>query len=316
MATVSRSVMLAAVAVTSLLLGAHPVGAVPAAPLSAVAAPTAPVVIGAYDFPEGQIMAQLYAGVLRAAGQRATILTVDSREEIGPRLRSGTVQLVPEYLGSVAEYLNANANGPDAVLVGSNSRAKTLKRARALAKTVGLSVLTPSRAQNVNAFAVTSAFATANGLATLSDLAVWSQVNPLRLGGPPECPDRPFCQPGLERVYGMRIAEFVPTDTGGPLTRAAIDTGAVDVGVLFSTDGSVADLGFTVLADDRRLQNVDNLVPVIRADDRTPVIVDALNRLSAVLTTRDVVLMNKAVDIDRRSPARVAAAFLTAKGLD
>ena len=81
MATVSRSVMLAAVAVTSLLLGAHPVGAVPAAPLSAVAAPTAPVVIGAYDFPEGQIMAQLYAGVLRAAGQRATILTVDSREE-------------------------------------------------------------------------------------------------------------------------------------------------------------------------------------------------------------------------------------------
>ena len=316
MATVSRSVMLAAVAVTSLLLGAHPVGAVPAAPLSAVAAPTAPVVIGAYDFPEGQIMAQLYAGVLRAAGQRATILTVDSREEMGPRLRAGTVQLVPEYLGSVAEYLNANANGPDAVLVGSNSRAKTLKRARALAKTVGLSVLTPSRAQNVNAFAVTSAFATANGLATLSDLAVWSQVNPLRLGGPPECPDRPFCQPGLERVYGMRIAEFVPTDTGGPLTRAAIDTGAVDVGVLFSTDGSVADLGFTVLADDRRLQNVDNLVPVIRADDRTPVIVDALNRLSAVLTTRDVVLMNKAVDIDRRSPARVAAAFLAAKGLN
>ena len=226
------------------------------------------------------------------------------------------MQLVPEYLGSVAEYLNANANGPDAVLVGSNSRAKTLKRARALAKTVGLSVLTPSRAQNVNAFAVTSAFATANGLATLSDLAVWSQVNPLRLGGPPECPDRPFCQWGLERVYGMRIAEFVPTDTGGPLTRAAIDTGAVDVGVLFSTDGSVADLGFTVLADDRRLQNVDNLVPVIRADDRTPVIVDALNRLSAVLTTRDVVLMNKAVDIDRRSPARVAAAFLTAKVLD
>jgi osmoprotectant transport system substrate-binding protein len=86
--------------------------------------------------------------------------------------------------------------------------------------------------------------------------------------------------------------------------------------VLFSTDGSVADLGFTVLADDRRLQNVDNLVPVIRTTARTPAVVAALNRLSAVLTTRDVVLMNKAVDIDRRSPARVAAAFLAAKGLD
>jgi osmoprotectant transport system substrate-binding protein len=308
--------MLAAIVVTGLLLGLVPAGAGAAAPTSAAGAPATHVVIGAYDFPEGQIMAHLYAGVLRAAGQRATIVTVDSREEMGPKLRSGKVQLVPEYLGSLAEYLNANENGADAAAIGSNSRARTLKRARALAEEVGLSVLAPSRAQNVNAFAVTSAFAAANGLTTLSDLAIWSQVNPLRLGGPPECPVRPFCQPGLERVYGMRVSEFVPTDAGGPLTRAAIDTGAVDVGVLFSTDGSVADLGFTVLADDRRLQNVDNLVPVIRTTDRTPVVVAALNRLSAVLTTRDVVLMNKAVDIDRRSPARVAAAFLAAKGLD
>lgn len=316
MTTAPRAITLVAVAVTSLVLSLIPVGAGGATPLTALTAPAAPVIVGAYDFPEGQIMAQLYAGVLRAAGQPARIVTVDSREEMGPKLRSGAVQLVPEYLGSVAEYLNVRANGPAAAPVASNSLGTTVKRARALAKAVGLSVLTPSRAQNVNAFAVTSAFATANGLATLSDLARWSQVNQLRLGGPPECPERRFCQPGLERVYGMRIAEFVPTDTGGPLTRAAIDTGAVDVGVLFSTDGAVADLDFTVLADDRRLQNVDNLAPVIRASARTPVVIAALKRLSAVLTTGDLVLMNKAVDLDRRSPARVAAAYLAAKGLD
>jgi osmoprotectant transport system substrate-binding protein len=274
-----------------------------------------PMVVGAYDFPEGRIMAELYAGVLRHAGQPARVVTVRNREEMGPRLRAGSVQVVPEYLGSFAEYLNVRANGPDARPVGSNDRARPLGKARALGSPVGLSVLTPARAQNVNAFAVRAAFAAENGVETLSDLAAWSQTHPLRLAGPPECPRRPFCLPGLERVYGMRVAQFVATDTAGPLTRAAIDTGAVDVGVLFSTDGSVADLGFIVLRDDRRLQNVDNLVPVIRRDARNPMVVAALNRLSAVLTTGDLVLMNKAVALDRRSPRRVAAEYLAARGL-
>ena len=274
------------------------------------------VVIGAYDFPEGQVMAELYAGAIRATGRRVSIVSVANREEMGPKLRAGAVQVVPEYLGSLTEYLNVRANGADATPVVSNSLARTIRQARKLADAVGLSVLRPARAQNVNAFAVTTAFATANGISSLSDLARWSQSNPLRLGGAPECPQRRFCQPGLERVYGMRIAEFVPTDAGGPLTRQAIDTGAVDVGVLFSTDGSVAELGFTVLADDLRLQNVDNLVPVVISSARTPDVVAALNRLSAVLTTDDLVLLNKAVDLDRRSPKRVAAAYLAAKGLD
>lgn len=307
--------VLAIAAVAGLVLGLLPATAGSAVPASAPAAPAAPLVIGAFDFPEGQIMAQLYAGVLRAAGQPTKVVTVANREKMGPRLESGKVQLVPEYLGSFAEFLNVQANGPDAAPAASNDRVRTLKRARALAKPEGLTVLTPSRAENVNAFAVTTAFATANGIATLSDLAAWSQVNSLRLGGPPECPERPFCQLGLERVYGMRISEFVPTDAGGPLTRIALDTGAVDVGVLFSTDGAVVDLAFTVLADDRRLQNVDNLVPVIRTDARTPAVVAALGRLSAVLTTSDLVFMNKAVELDRRSPAKVAAAYLKAKGL-
>lgn len=311
-----KAIVFAMAAVTGLLAGILPLSAGAAVPLASPTAPAERVVIGAYDFPEGQIMAQLYAGVLRAAGQRATIVTVANREKMGPLLKADKVQLVPEYLGSLAEYLNVQENGAGATPVASNNRAATLQKARALAKPRGLSVLTPSRAQNVNAFAVTTAFATANGLTTLSDLSRWSQVNALRLGGPPECPERPFCKLGLERVYGMRIAEFVPTDAGGPLTRIAIDTGSVDVGVLFSTDGAVAELGFTVLADDLRLQNVDNLVPVIRSSARTPAVAAALGRLSAVLTTEDLVLMNKAVELDRRSPAKVAAAFLKAKGLD
>ncbi len=271
--------------------------------------------MGAYDFPEGLVMAELYAGVIRGAGLRATIVPVANREEMGPKLRAGKVQVVPEYLGSLAEYLNVREKGVDAAPVASNSLPRTLKKARGLARAEGLTILRPARAQNVNAFAVTGAFATANGISSLSDLARWSQTNQLRLGGPPECPERRFCQPGLERVYGMRIAEFVETDAGGPLTRQAIDTGAVDVGVLFSTDGSVAELDFIVLKDDRRLQNVDNLVPVVVSSASTPALVAALNRLSAVLTTEDLLQLNKAVDLDRVSPKRAAAAYLAAKGL-
>lgn len=305
--------MLAAIALLG--LGAFPASSIAAAPVPASSAPAAPVVIGAYGFTEGLIMAELYAGVLRAAGLPVTIVTADNREAMAPRLRAGKVQVVPEYLGSLAEYLNVKANGSKAPPVASSNLARTQKKARALAKAAGLSLLAPARAQNVNAFAVTTAFASANGISSLSDLARWSQSNPLRLAGPPECPERPFCQPGLERVYGMRVAEFVPTDTGGPLTRVAIDTGAVDVGVLFSTDGSLGRLNFTVLEDDRRLQNVDNLVPVMLSSARTPAVVDALNRLSAVLTTEDLVRLNMAVDFDRRTPQRAAAAYLAAKGL-
>ena len=311
MTLVRRALSAAGVAAAAVLL----VVPVPAGAVVSASDATAPLVIGAYEFPESQIMAELYAGVLRGAGQPARIVTVGNREEMGPLLRKGRVQLVPEYLGSLAEYLNVRANGKKAAPAASNSQARTLRNARELGRPLGLSLLRPSRAQNVNAFAVRSAFAAEHGLSTLSDLAAWSQAHPVRLAGPPECPQRPFCLPGLARVYGMQVAEFVSTDTGGPLTRAAIDTGMVDVGVLFSTDGSVADLDFTVLRDDRRLQNVDNLVPAIRTDARTPAVVAALNRLSAVLTTEDLILMNKAVDLDRRSPRRVAAEYLAARGL-
>jgi osmoprotectant transport system substrate-binding protein len=104
-------------------------------------------------------------------------------------------------------------------------------------------------------------------------------------------------------------------DAGGPLTKSALDQGSIDVGLVFSSDGSVADLDFVVLDDDKGLQNVDNLVPAVLTSAATPEVVAALNSLSAVLTTDDLVKMNAAVDIDRGVVADVAAAFLAQKGI-
>lgn len=274
-----------------------------------------PVAIGAFGFTESQILAHLYAGALQNAGVETSIVESTNREVLEPALEAGEVQVVPEYLGTLTVFLNAKVNGADSISAASNNVERTLGVAQELANPLGITLLEPSAAQDVNAFAVKADFAEANGLTTLSDLAAWSQDNDLSMGGPPECPKRPFCKPGLEAAYGMRIAEFTPLDAGGPLTKTAIDQGQVDMGLIFSSDGSVADLDLVVLEDDLRLQNVDNVVPAVLTSVAVPQVVDALNAVSAVLTTEDLVAMNKAVDVDRKKAADVAAAWLAEKGL-
>jgi osmoprotectant transport system substrate-binding protein len=295
--------------------------AAPAAATSAAAEPSAPaeelgsLTIGAFNFTESQIMAELYAGVLSKAGYDVEVIQSTNREVLQPALETGEVQVVPEYLGTFTEFLNFKVNGPDAAPAASNDVAATLAAARALAEPLGITVLEPSPAEDVNAFAISGAFAQESGIASLSDLAAWSAENDLVLGGPPECPERPFCQLGLEEVYGMQVAEFVPLDAGGPLTKSALDQGSINVGLLFSSDGSIVDRGFVVLDDDQGLQNVDNVVPAVLTSAVTEPLTQALDGLSAALTTEDLIAMNKAVDFDREEPQQVAQDFLASKGL-
>jgi osmoprotectant transport system substrate-binding protein len=294
---------------------AAPSAAESAAPESAAPEELGSITVGAFNFTESQILAELYAGVLRTAGYEVDVVQSTNREVLQPALEAGEVQVVPEYLGTFTEFLNLKVNGPDAAPAASNDEAATLTAARALAEPLGISVLEPSPAQDVNAFAVSGAFAEETGITTLSELAAWSADNDIVLGGPPECPQRPFCQVGLEEVYGMTIAEFVPLDAGGPLTKSALDQGSINLGLLFSSDGSIADRGFVVLEDDKGLQNVDNVVPAVLTSAVTDTLTEALDGLSASMTTEDLIAMNLAVDFEREEPADVAAAFLQSKGL-
>ena len=101
----------------------------------------------------------------------------------------------------------------------------------------------------------------------------------LKLGGPPECPERPFCLLGLKDTYGLEFAEFVPLDAGGPLTVTALTGGQIDVGLLFTSDPAIATNSFVLLEDDKQLQLADNIVPVVRQDvlDANPKVADILN---------------------------------------
>ena len=139
----------------------------------------------------------------------------------------------------------------------------------------------------------------------------------LVLGGPPECPQRPFCAVGLEKTYGLTFKEFKPLDAGGPITVEAVKNGQVDVGLLFTSDPAIAANGFVLLADDKQLQLADNLVPVLRQAvlDATPAVADLLNGWMAKLTQEALTDLNKQVAVDQNDPKDVVEAWLGANGL-
>jgi osmoprotectant transport system substrate-binding protein len=198
---------------------------------------TGKVVVGAANFNESQILANIYAQVLTAAGFSASVKPVTNREVYEPALERGDITVFPEYAGTLTEFLNKKANGPKATPLASGELQATLTALRGLASKRGLKVLEPAEAADQNAFAVTKNFAEANDLHTLSDLKNYK--GKLVLGGPPECPTRSFCQLGLEKIYGLHFDSFLSLDAGGPLTKTALKQGKVQIGLVFSTDSSL-----------------------------------------------------------------------------
>lgn len=196
------------------------------------------VVIGAADFAESATLGTIYAEVLNAAGYDAEVTTIGNREAYLPALESGEqVQVIPEYVGTLTEFINKDVNGADAETVASSDLDATVEELTGLGEEIGLVFGEPSPAQDQNAFAVTKAFADEHGVTTLSELA--EVCGGLVLGGPPECTERPFCQPGLEETYGLEFADFRSLDAGGPLTKSALQQGEATLGLVFSSDGSL-----------------------------------------------------------------------------
>jgi osmoprotectant transport system substrate-binding protein len=198
------------------------------------------VQVGAANFGESKILANAYAQVLNAAGFKATVKDVGNRELYLKSLSKGDIDVMPEYAGTLTEFLNKQQNGSNAAPKASGDLDATVTALKALGTKASLDFGAPSQAADQNAFAVTKAYADANGLKTLSDLATKCNGSGLVLGGPPECQDRPFCKPGLEQTYGLKFTGFQSLDAGGPLTKTALKQGKVNVGLVFSSDGSLS----------------------------------------------------------------------------
>ncbi|MFI6697645.1 ABC transporter substrate-binding protein [Streptomyces sp. NPDC050509] len=270
--------------------------------------------IGTAGFTESDLLAQMYALLLERAGYHTRILSVTNRELYEPALESGRIDVVPEYAATFADWLNAKAHGPDARPVGSPDLATTMKALRTLASARGLTVLDPGRAVDQNAFAVSAAYARKHHLRTLSDLG--RSRLPVRLAAGDECVRRPYCAPGLRRTYGIDITGIDPKGVGTTPAKQAVQRGQDQMVLTTTTDATLGQFGLVLLADDKHLQNADNIVPVVnRARAGAKGVTEALDRLNTVLTTADLAGMNQRVDGWRRLPEDVARSYLESRKL-
>ncbi len=265
------------------------------------------IVVATFNFGESLILGEIYAQVLEAEGYAVEKnLGLGSREVVKPALESGEIGLVPEYTGSLGNFLGVTPTADEQ---------STWQAVKDAFEANGVTLLAYAPAQDKNGFVVTGDTAASLGLSKVSDLA--PVAADLVFGGPPECPERLNCLPGLESVYGLVFAEFKPLDVGGPLTVAALEAGDVDVGVLFTTDGVIAAKGFVLLDDDQGLNPAENIVPAVRMDIVDAYgddFVDLLNSVSAEINTPELTEMNRRAGIDQDDPADIAAQWLADKG--
>ncbi|WSY13626.1 ABC transporter substrate-binding protein [Embleya sp. NBC_00896] len=272
-------------------------------------------VVGSAGFTESEILAQMYKQLLDKGGVKASIKTVKNRELYEPELEKGKIAVVPEYAATMAEFLNVKKNGKDASTnapVASPDVTATVAALNTLAGPLGLKTGTPSQAVDQNAFAVSKEFAAKHNLKTLSDLGKAGVE--VKIAAGEECKARPFCAPGLEKTYGIKVSGVDPLGVGTVPAKQAVKDGKDQLVLTTSTDATLDAFGLVVLEDDKKLQNADNVLPVVntaKADKILPI----LDKLTPVLTTADLTDLNKQVDQDRKKAADVAKAYLKSKGL-
>jgi osmoprotectant transport system substrate-binding protein len=259
--------------------------------------------VAGFNFPESSILANLYGQALAHDGYTVNYkLNLGTRKVIAPALQSAQIDLYPGYAASELEYYNNSAGEATA-----DPAATTAKLNTYLAK-INAIALTPSTAFDGNAYAVTKATATKYNLTKLSDLT--PIAGQLVFGAGPECPTYKFCLPGLMSVYGLHFKQTLTLDTDGPATRAAFKNGAIQVGLVFSSDADLNALGLVVLQDDMHMIAADNVVPVIRTAVDTDEVKSVLNKVDAGLTTADLVTMNSQVELLHQDADAVATAYL------
>jgi osmoprotectant transport system substrate-binding protein len=270
------------------------------------AAASGSVVIGSANFPENELLAEVYALALQKKGVKATTkLNVGAREVYYPQVEKGAITIIPEYNGELLS-----------VELDKTSTAKTTAQVdAALAAKLPstLTVLSPAPAQDSDSITVTAATAAKDHLKTIADLKPYASS--MVLGGPPEFKTRPDGIAGLKANYGLTFKSFDPLDESGPITLAALTGGKVQAADVFTTTPQIVTDKLVSLADPKSNFAAQNVVPLVYKPALTPTISATLNAVSAKLTTSALLQMDTAVITDKANYTTVAEGFLQSIGM-
>lgn len=263
------------------------------------------VVIGSANFVESQIIANIYSQALQAKGVKVDLKPpIGSRETYFPAIKEGSIDLIPEYTGTLLQYLNKNATetDPDGVY-----------KALEAALPDNLTVLNKAAAEDKDAVVVSKDTATKYNATSIADLA--PNCGQLTFGGPPEFQTRPDGIPGIQKTYNCTFKEYKALDAGGPLTVAALKNGDIQAADIFTTDASIPANGFVVLTDPKDNFAAQNVVPLITKAKATGTTLDVLNQVSAKLTTDALTRLNAEASSDAKpSLETVAKNWLSQNG--
>ena len=268
--------------------------------------------ISGQNFPEAALVAAMYDELLTNAGYDTDVKLVDTRD-VYMQSFPGDVDVAPEYVGGILDFLNTTKNGADAKPITTSDAQESIDAGQDLLKKQGITLLDPSEATDTNAFFVSKDYADSEGVSTLSDLKGKSVV----LAAAPDCEGRPDCEGGLSDTYGIDVTKVLPLGYASDQTYQSVFNGESQLGETSTTDGTLEQQGLVLLDDDKKIQPAQNLVPAVSSDflDQHPDVADTLNGLMAALTTEKLTELNGRVAVDREKPETVAHDFLTEAGL-
>jgi len=268
---------------------------------------TPTITVGTKNFTEAFVLGQLYKQALEAKGFKVAYKeNIGSSELIDTALTSGKINFYPEYTGVLALNIAGVKPAP-------KTAAATYAAAKAFEEKRGYTMLRQTPFFDADSFTVLTSTARKYGLKTISDL---KKVPNLSYGGYPECDKRITCLLGLKQIYGLKNIKFVQLGTI-PVTKL-IDSGKVTGGDIFTTEPALANPKYTALIDNKHIFGFQNVAPIVSKKIVAAYgakFTNAVNAVSAKLTNAAMIAMNKAVAVDKKTPAAVAGAFLKANGL-
>ena len=264
------------------------------------------VAVGSANFPESELLAEIYSLALQGKGVKVTEkFNIGAREVYYPEIEKGAVTIIPEYNGALlTTSVDPTSTAATTAQVDSALAAKLPS---------SLEILTPASAQDKDSVTITQAYATAHHLTSIAQLKPLAST--ITFGGPPEFQTRADGLSGLSKNYGLTFQAFDALDESGPITLAALTDGKVQAADVFTTTPQIITDHLVSLADPKSNFAAQNVVPLVYKKGVSSTVVTTLNDISARLTTAGLLAMDKAVIVDHADYTTVAAGWLKAVGL-